>query len=568
MADYPKNIDVDAYNSESLEKVNELEKMFQSAKDARKAQVARWRRNEELYNGEMLKPFNLPKYKTRIEPNIVHSVVETMFSILTDRPSKVDLMPKKESQIDSAIKAQEAVEWVMADKKAQRAIRYMKRDGLIYGNGFLKTCIVDDEIAFIVPDPFTVFIDTLATSIEDSQCVIFATPTYVDVIEKRYGKKVGAEGKMNEYRSFIKSSKKYATDKVPELESQSPLEEDGNSQDYKGGQALLKESWYYKGGELRLATWAGKTLLQDEKAPYKFMPLVTFKNYPSAHSIWGKGEPEVIESLAVGSSIALSQGMDNLILQGNPVVVMSKSLSKIPGNRMTDKPGQVLWTNNPAERVARLPAGNISSSTVPFAQSMIEYADMVSGVHEISRGVNPTGVVASRAIQQLQEASQQIIRAKEKSIGSDAVIDIYKNTLSLLAKNYAKTINIRKFAEDGSGYQFDEVQPYDLDDDLDFSYKEGSSMPESRVGRFDSAIDLLQLGLLDEEGFWRWTQMDITKEKLQEISQQRQQRQQQVEQEVNTISTSTDEDEIMDSLLRYRELTGGGAQDVPANENA
>ena len=93
-------------------------------------------------------------------------------------------------------------------------------------------------------------------------------------------------------------------------------------------------------------------------------------------------------------------------------------------------------------------------------------------------------------------------------------------------------------------------------------------MPESRVGRFDSAIDLLQLGLLDEEGFWRWTQMDITKEKLQEISQQRQQRQQQVEQEVNTISNSTDEDEIMDSLLRYRELTGGGAQDVPANENA
>jgi len=295
---------------------------------------------------------------------------------------------------------------------------------------------------------------------------------------------------------------------------------------------------------------------------------VTFKNYPSAHSIWGKSECEVIESLAVGSSIALSQGMDNLILQGNPVVVMSKSLSKIPGNRMTDKPGQVLFTNNPSERIDRLPAGNISSSTLPFAQGMIEYADMVSGVHEISRGVNPTGVVASRAIQQLQEASQQIIRAKEKSIGSDAIIDIYKNTLSLLAKNYGKTINIRKFAEDGSGYQFDEVQPYDLDDDLDFSYKEGSSMPESRVGRFDSAIDLLQLGLLDEEGFWRWTQMDITKEKLQEISQQRQQRQQQVEQEVDTISNSTDEDEIMDSLLRYRELTGGGAQDAPANENA
>ena len=562
MNKYPKNINIDAYNSETLEKVNKLEKMFQSAKDARKAQVMRWRRNEELYNGQMLKPFNLPKYKTRIEPNVIHSVVETMFAILTDRPSKVDIMPKREEQIASAMKAQEAVEWVMANKKAERSIRYMKRDGLIYGNGFLKTCIVDGEIEFIVPDIFTVFIDPLATSIEDASCIIFATPTYVDDIEEKYGKRVNPEGKMNEYRSFIKSEKQYATDKVPELDTQSSLEEDGNSQDYKGGQALLKECWYYEGGELRLATFCGKTLLQDEKSPYKHFPLVTFKNYSSAHSFYGKGEPEVIESLAVGSSIALSQGMDNLILQGNPVVVMSKSLSKIPGNRMTDKPGQVLWTNNPSERIDRLPAGNISASTLPFAQSMIEFADMVSGVHEISRGINPTGVVASRAIQQLQEASQQIIRAKEKSIGADAIIDIYKQTLSLLAKNYAETISVRRYLEDGSGYQFEDIQPYDLDPDMDFKYKEGSSMPESRVGRFDSAIDLLQLGLLDEEGFWRWTQMDITKEKLEEIAQARKQRQEAVQQEVETISQSTDEDEIMDSLLRYRELTGGGAQDV------
>ena len=562
MDKYPKNIDIDAYNSETLEKVNKLEKMFQSAKDARKAQVMRWRRNEELYNGQMLKPFNLPKYKTRIEPNVIHSVVETMFAILTDRPSKVDIMPKREEQIASAMKAQEAVEWVMANKKAERSIRYMKRDGLIYGNGFLKTCIVNGEIEFIVPDIFTVFIDPLATSIEDASCIIFATPTYVDDIEEKYGKRVNPEGKMNEYRSFIKSEKQYATDKVPELDTQSSLEEDGNSQDYKGGQALLKECWYYEGGEFRLATFCGKTLLQDEKAPYKHFPLVTFKNYPSAHSFYGKGEPEVIESLAVGSSIALSQGMDNLILQGNPVVVMSKSLSKIPGNRMTDKPGQVLWTNNPSERIDRLPAGNISASTLPFAQSMIEFADMVSGVHEISRGINPTGVVASRAIQQLQEASQQIIRAKEKSIGADAIIDIYKQTLTLLAKNYAETISVRRYLEDGSGYQFEDIQPYDLDPDMDFKYKEGSSMPESRVGRFDSAIDLLQLGLLDEEGFWRWTQMDITKEKLEEIAQARKQRQEAVQKEVETISQSTDEDEIMDSLLRYRELTGGGAQDA------
>ena len=127
---YPKNIDVEAYASDEISRVKELEKKFQSAKDARKAQALRWRRNEELYNGQMLKPFNLPKYKTRIEPNVIHSVVETMFAILTDRPSKVDIMPKRENQIESAIQAQEAVEWVMDSKKAQRAIRYYNREGI------------------------------------------------------------------------------------------------------------------------------------------------------------------------------------------------------------------------------------------------------------------------------------------------------------------------------------------------------------------------------------------------------------------------------------------------------
>ena len=545
--------------SEDLGTINKLESKFQAAKDARKSIVTRWRRNEELYMGKILKPFNLPKYKTRIEPNIVHSVVETMQAILTDRPPKVDVMPKTEAQMSAAYQAQDVVDNVMSEKKAQRAVAYMKRDGLIYGNGFIKPCIVNGELEFIVPDVFTVFVDPLATSIENAKCVIFATPTYIEDIKEKYGKTVASEGKMNDYRSFIKAEDSYATDKAPELGTEGPLE-DKTDTDYRGGMAILKEAFYYEEGVLYLATWAGKTLLQREEAPYDFIPLVTFKNYSSAHSIWGKGEPEVIESLAVGSSIALSQGMDNLIYHGNPAMVMSKSLAKITGNRPTDKPGQIFYTNGPHERIDRLPAGNISSSTLPMAQSMIQMADQVSGVHEVSRGVISGSVSASRAIQQLQEASQQIIRAKEREIGTDAIVDLYKMTLSLLAKNYAKVIEIRKNADDGSGYMFIKVNPYDLDPNMDYKYVPGSSMPESRANRMDQAIQLLQMGLLDEEGFWRWTQVDITKDKLDQIAQMKAARDQQIGQEMQTISESTNEDEIMESLLRYRQLTGTAAQ--------
>ncbi len=543
-----------APDTEEFAMVQTLEKKFQSAKEAKKIKVPRWRRNEELYAGQFLKPFNLPKYKSRIEPNIVHSVVETMYSILTDRNPKVDIMPKRMEQIEQARISQEAVESEMEKRKATRAVAGMKRDGLIYGNGFLKCAMHEGAIDFVVPDPFTVFFDPLATNVENATCVIFATPTYLADIKKNFekGQYVKSEGKMNEFRSFVKHTDKYATDKTntPEVESKSPVRADTDTaQEYGEGQALLKEAWYWEDGQLYIATWCGQVLLQREPAPYKFIPLIMFQNYKSAHTVWGKGEPEVIESLAVGSSITLSQAMDNLIYHGNPSVVMPKSMMKTPGNRPTDKPGQVFYTNGPHEVVNRLPAGNISSSSLPMAQSLIQLADQVSGVHDITQGRNPSGVTASRAIAQLQEASQQVIRTKEREVGQDAIINLFKYTLSMLKNNYGENIHIRTYSQEESMYEFYEVTPYMLDDDMDFKYVPGSSMPESRANRFDQALDLVQMGLLNPEQFWRWTQKDISKEILEEMMEQKRMMMEQQQQQADIMQNSTDPKEIEDAML-------------------
>ncbi len=552
MANYP---DVDLPVGDDLIDIVKLNNKFDSAKDAKKHKVTRWRRNEELYSGQILKPFNLPKYKSRIEPNFIHSILETIYSILTDRNPKVDVMPKREDQVDSSRIAQEAIENEMSNAKANRAVANMKRDGLLYGNGFLKVAIEEGVINYSVPDPYTVFIDPLATSIEDAKCVIFATPQYVSDIKDQYGKKVPAEGTLNEYKSFVRGEDKYGTDKlnITEQESKGPQENKMDS-DYGGGQALVKEAWYWENDRLMLATWSGKTLLQKTEAPYDFIPLVCFQNYQDAHSIWGKGEPEIIESLAVGTSISLSQAMDNLIYHGNPAVVMSKSMAKTSGNRPTDKPGQVYYTGGPHESVTRLPAGNISASSLPLAESMMKMTDIVSGVHDITQGRNPSGVTASRAIQQLQEASQQIIRTKEREVGQDAIISMYRLTLNLLVNNYEQPINVRRITE--TGYEFEQVNPYDLSQDLDFKYIPGSSMPESRANRFDQALDLVQLGLLDQEKFWRWTQKDISKEILEEMLEQKKQQQEALQQQQQIMETSTDEDEIMNAQLAMRQLMG------------
>ena len=239
---------------------------------------------------------------------------------------------------------------------------------------------------------------------------------------------------------------------------------------------------------------------------------------------------------------------------------MSKSLSKTPGNRPSDKPGQVFWTNGPHEMIQRLPAGNISSSNLPLAEYMMRLTDTISGVHDITQGRNPSGVTAAKAISALQEASQQIIRAKEREIGGDGIVDLYKRTLSILVNNYEEAIVIRR--NSNTGYEFESFQPYDLDEDMDFKYVPGSSMPESRASRIDQALEYVQIGLLTPEQFWRWHDKDISKDILEEIIEQKRIAQEMQQADMDIINKSTDENEINEALLRKHAQMGA----VPEEE--
>ena len=557
---YP-DIDLEQYDSDEVKLISKLENMLSVSKKAREGLVKKMRRSKELFDGKILQPFNLPKYKSRIEPSIVNSTILNLLSVLTDRRAKIDIMPKRSTQIDSAKQAQDIMDCFYNDKKLDKAINIMKFDGLLYGNGYIKMAIKNDDIEFTNPDPFGVYFDPLATGIEEAKCLIFSNVAYVDDIKNDYGKDVKPEGEVNSKDTFVKddySVTENVTDKT--MKNLSPISEMSPNINYRGGQVLLKECWYYEGEKLKLATWANKTLLQNEDAPYPFFPLVTFINDGTGHSIYGTPEASKLESLVVGASIALSQNMDNMILHANPAIVMSKSLAKSQGNRPSDKPGQVFFIDNASQTIQRLPGGNSNASTLPMAQTLIELADKTSSIHEVSRGIVSGSITAGKAIQALQEASSQVARKKERDIGNDALVSLYEKTIFILKNNLSKQIEVRQTSEDGSGYQFLTINPYDLDEDLEYKYVIGSMMPESRVARFDQAIDLMQLGLLDEEEFWRWTQSDITKDKLNTLAKEKAMKEQQMQQEMDVLSNSTDEDEIMDSLLRQRNLSGMDSQ--------
>ena len=140
------------------------------------------------------------------------------------------------------------------------------------------------------------------------------------------------------------------------------------------------------------------------------------------------------------------------------------------------------------------------------------------------------------------------------------MIDVYKQTLSILVNNYEQGIMIRK--EGNSGYEFEELQPYDLDSDMDYKYVPGSTMPESRASRIDQALEYIQLGLITPEQFWRWHEKDISRDILEEMVEQKQAQMDAQQQDMDVINNSTDENEIYEALLRQKAQMG----DVPEEQ--
>ena len=542
---------------------------FSDAEKARKNKVARWRRNEELYNGDYFKPFKMPKYQSKIVANVIRSNIETIYALLTDAPTKIDVMPKSEDQIFSAREAQMAVDNEWKTQKAQLAINMMKLDGLIYGNGYVKISqTLDGKLYFSNPDVYTVFFDPLATDISNAKFIMFATPMYCSDIKDMFkrGKYVEPEGKLDAYKSFIMRDEDDDTNiitqtgvpnvggvPIPGAEVQmmgGPGQMDGTEPDFGGGQALVKECWYVHEGKYCMTTWANGVLLQETEAPFPFYPLINFKNNGDAHSVYGSGEPEKIETLALGSAILLSQAVDNTILHGNPAWELPKSMMQVAGNRPSNKPGQVFYTNGPHENVKRIPPSAMSAGTLPLVQSMMQMSDTVSGVHDVTMGRKPGGVTAGSAIKALQEASQTIIRQKERDTNRDAIIDMYRYSLWMIKNFYDQDIVVRSLDEQTGEYAFTTINPLNLDIDLDFNFVPSNGIPETRQERMVQGMEMLQMGLLDQEKFWRWMEKDISGEILEEIMEQKKAMMEQKERDMEILATSTDENELMEAKLR------------------
>lgn len=190
------------------------------------------------------------------------------------------------------------------------------------------------------------------------------------------------------------------------------MRDDGN-----GGTEKVVKKKFPKGKLITILT-NQNLLLQSVESPYAHgrKPFVRIIDMILPGEFYGEGEAKSLMPTQKIINKTLAHIFDVMQLMANPVWITEKD-SGVDPNTITNRVSSVIQTNaGKIESIRRDFPPGLQSGMTEIYQLLITQAEQQSGISEISQGRKPIGVTAASAIENLQEASQTRVRAKERNL--------------------------------------------------------------------------------------------------------------------------------------------------------
>lgn len=507
-------------------------KMFELSKNAQKDIIQDWREAEKLYLGDHWSGVDMPNHKNKLTLDLVGSAIDTMIPILNSRPPKVDVLAyggdKKDH--DASHMLQSVMDEIWNLRNMGGRLTEMLLDYLVYGTGIVKIYhnYVDDMPDGKVCDPFSFFINPSATSLDNAEWVIYASPTPLYQIQELYpekGKFVKNEGRLDKFealrvgqkngRSVIRASEGSGSDYYRSDQSaSSDFEEralliecymrDGSHK------YATEEDVHKYGDDLKLQPGVRKicmtrdVVLENSFTKYPFFnrnnhinhpfPYVVVKNMGSAHHFWGRPEPRRLKSLNLALDRISSQIMDNVHLTANPMWVVDSTADV--QDQITNKPGQIIRKRG-AGQVSMQSPGSMPSYVFNLYQMLLDMFETISGVNKATQGKADTNVTSGIQAQIYQKASSTKIDHKARAV-EQGITELGQKWLTMFINMGTKVANI-PFTNPLGEVEYMQVMGVLMQGaDIQVRAKPGSTLPENRAFLEQKILQLAQLGLIDD----------------------------------------------------------------------
>lgn len=417
---------------------------FKEAMVAKQPYTNDWMRYYNAWNNDLYEKNTKPSYRTNHDSNFIYSSIESMRPILFDNNPRFEAIPVTAEAMEYSLDITAILdyEWErtnMQEKLLANSIYTFTLGTSIIMLPYLftdkKKDGVDGEVTPIAVSPFNLYPDPLATCVEDAEYLIYAKYIHVNKLKSKYPKKANfLHGSDVTYSELVNDMDRNAKidNQVLVLEvwcrDYTTIDVEEHCED---GQVIKKTKRRFPNGRVIISAPELGLILEDKENPYESgrFPFFLFKDIDVPFQFWGEGECKWLLSPQKQINDLYNQVIDNAKSTANMQWIVDKNAG-IPKGELTNRPGLII-RKNPGTDVHR----ENPPSMPMYVQQMIETLkadiEVISGIHDVTRGQTPSGVQSAAAIVALQEAAQTRIRLK---------VQLHENTLGLLGTEWINRI--------------------------------------------------------------------------------------------------------------------------------
>lgn len=544
-----------------LKTVRMVEEMFSEAKGWRRKFDVDWIENHKFLRGKQWKD-KRPSYRHSEVLNFTHAAVQTIIPILTDARPNIEALPEEPSDLEFSELMTQILrsKWdreVWGERVAEAII-----DSATVGSAISKISWNPDlldglgDLEFKVIDYMNFYPDPRATDINDGigRYVIEATPTNVNEVRRRFPKKAksikGDVSSLDDAKTarldLHDTRVRSAVDNLTLVHGETPRDDTNQDQvlliecwmdsdeviekeieqkdkDGKISKAFQQVKKYPRGRKILIANGI---LLEDVPNPYKHgkFPYTKLVDYIEPREFWGMGEVEQLKGPQIMINKIISYMMDTMILMSNPLWMVPTG-SGVETENLINKPGLVVEYSG-EERPHREQGVNMPAFITQTFDRLVNLFDKISGVHDVSQGVAPSGA-SGIAIDLLQEAAQTKLRLKGRNVDgwltksgqlmSSLVLQFYETPRVIRITNNEGAANFFKFAvdeienesgeiqqiatieesvPDGQGGILKEIRQIQIKSNLDLRISTGTELPLRKAKKAANAKELFAQGII------------------------------------------------------------------------
>lgn len=541
--------------------VKRVKRLFSESKKHRENYSREWLEYYRFFRGKQWTD-KRPSYRHSAVFNKVFRVIQSQVPILTDSRPTINFLPENPEDrplanvLTKVFKADyDRGNWLMK-------IAEMIFDAHIYGTAYGKLKFNKEAlqglgaIEFDSEDPFYVFPDPEMREINDDRgnYLIIAEPMSLEKIRRKWknGKYVKQDliDLMGGSRTDLGEERyRTPTDNVDMVLA-------GDKHDPKQKEQALVMTCYYlndfnEDGKPNKVVVSGNVLLEsgdietdDGRAPY-----AKLVNYLLPREFFGASEVEQIKGPQKIYNMIYSFVLDVLTLMGNPIWVVDND-SAVDTDNLFNRPGLIV-EKSPGTEVRRETGVQLQPYVMNLLNLVRNEIDDESGSNDVSRGQQPGGVTAARAIEALQESSLTRLREKAKHIDAflqslgqlygglalnnytaprvirltnDAQTSQQYFKFSIEDSEEGKIARVRPAVElpDGSMQFSPEETTFKVVGNFDVKASTGSSLGFVKKEREERSIQLFQLGINDAEDVLNKLEWPDKDKILERVAQQQQ----------------------------------------------